>query len=132
MKIYARERFYTPIEELTKADVSALTKKYTFHFFEEKACNQCEWSGLRRQEGLLGECETCAAYLGSAIWASRVTVGGKPYLATRSRMVFLAANLKLRLSKLETAFDAINTYIINKYTNDLRTIDAKNKYAKHL
>ena len=82
MKIYARERFYTPIEELTKADVSALTKKYTFHFFEEKACNQCEWSGLRRQEGLLGECETCAAYLGSAILASRVKVGGKPYLAT--------------------------------------------------
>ena len=53
-------------------------------------------------------------------------------LATRSRMVFLAANLKLRLSKLETAFDAINTYIINKYTNDLRTIDAKNKYAKRI
>lgn len=53
-------------------------------------------------------------------------------LSTRSRMVYLAANLKLRLSKLETAFDAIQNYIINRYTEDLRTIDAKNKFAKRV
>lgn len=82
MKVFARERYYVPYNELSESDAKALVKRYTYHFFEDKACANCEWVGLRKKEGLLGECETCAAYLGSTILSSRVKVGSKPYLTT--------------------------------------------------
>ena len=82
MKVFARERYYVPYNELSESDAKALVKRYTYHFFEDKACANCEWVGLRKKEELLGECETCAAYLGSTILSSRVKVGSKPYLTT--------------------------------------------------
>lgn len=82
MKVWARERYFIRIKDISKKAVDAIQSKYTFHFFEERACNQCEWVGLRRQQGLLGECEACAAYRGSALLATKVKVGENQYLAT--------------------------------------------------
>lgn len=82
MKVWARERYFIRIKDISKKAIDAIQSKYTFHFFEERACNQCEWVGLRRQQGLLGECEACAAYRGSALLATKVKVGENQYLAT--------------------------------------------------
>ena len=82
MKIWSRERYYVRIKDLTENTVKAIQKKYTFNFFEERACSQCEWVGLRKDQGILGECEACAAYKGSAILASKVKIGKNTYLAT--------------------------------------------------
>lgn len=82
MKVWARERYFVRVEDISKKAVEAIQKKYTFHFFEERACSQCEWYGLRKQNGILGECEACAAYRGSALLAPQVKVGKRQYLAT--------------------------------------------------
>lgn len=82
MKVWARERYFIRIKDISKKAIDAIQNKYTFHFFEERACNQCEWVDLRRQQGLLGECEACAAYRGSALLATKVKVGENQYLAT--------------------------------------------------
>lgn len=52
-------------------------------------------------------------------------------LSSRSRMAFIAANLKLRLSKLESAMDAIDSYIVNQYGSQIqaRTIDERKKFV---
>lgn len=82
MKVFARERLYTRVDHLTKKVEKRITDKYTFHFFEDKACSQCEWHELRKSQGLLGECEACAGYKGSAILAKRVKIKDHTYLAT--------------------------------------------------
>ena len=82
MKVFARERLYTRVDHLTKNVEKRITDKYTFHFFEDKACSQCEWYELRKSQGILGECEACAGYKGSAILAKRVKIKDHTYLAT--------------------------------------------------
>ena len=42
MKVFARERYYVPYNELSESDAKALVKRYTYHFFEDKACADCE------------------------------------------------------------------------------------------
>lgn len=82
LKIFARERFFIKLESLSKDCIEALKKRYTYNFFEEKACAKCEWVDLRRKQGALGECEVCAAYLGSTLLANRVKIKNTVYLAT--------------------------------------------------
>ena len=82
MKVFARERYFVRINDISEKAIDAIEKKYTFHFFEERACNQCEWVGLRREHGILGECEACAAYRGSALLANKVKIKENLYLAT--------------------------------------------------
>lgn len=82
MKIIARERYYVRDSRLDSRTIEKLKKKYTYHFFEEKGCSQCEWVELRKKEGILGECEACACYKGSAILASKRKVGKNFYWAT--------------------------------------------------
>ena len=82
MKVWARERYFIRINDIPKKAIEAIQDKYTFHFFEERACGQCEWVGLRREHGILGECEACAAYRGSALLANKVKVKENQYLAT--------------------------------------------------
>lgn len=55
-------------------------------------------------------------------------------LSTRSRMSFIAANLQLRLSKLDSALDAIQNYILNTYSKDIgvRTIDGQKKFVRRV
>lgn len=82
MKVYARERLFTRIDNLDKKTEKKITNKYTFHFFEEKACSQCEWYELRKANGVLGECEACSGYKGSVILARRIKLKKHTYLAT--------------------------------------------------
>lgn len=55
-------------------------------------------------------------------------------LSTRSRMSFIAANLQLRLSKLNSALDAIQNYILNSYQNEIgiKTIDGQKKFLRRV
>lgn len=81
MKVHSRENFYVPFDEISAETRKKLRRKYSFYFFEEKACDQCEHAELRRlQKGLLPECETCAAFLSGLELCKSVKVGGKKYL----------------------------------------------------
>lgn len=81
MKIHSRENFYVPFDEISAETRKKLRRKYSFYFFEEKACDQCEHAELRRlQKGLLPECETCAAFLSGLELCKPVKVGNKKYL----------------------------------------------------
>lgn len=82
MKVYARERYFVRADKLGPTLCKKIIDHYTFHFFEERACAKCEWNSLRKQYGLPGECEACAAYTGSAKLASKVVVGSHKYIAT--------------------------------------------------
>lgn len=55
-------------------------------------------------------------------------------LSTRSRMSYIAANLQLRLSKLESAIDAMDNLITSKYCPEfeIKTVDDKRKFVKRV
>lgn len=81
MKVHSRENFYVPFDEISAETRKKLRRKYSFYFFEEKACDQCEHAELRRMQcGILPECETCAAFLSGLELCKPVKVGGKKYL----------------------------------------------------
>ena len=81
IRIHSRENFYIPYEGISAETRKALRKAFSFYFFEEKACDQCEHAELRRMHcGILPECEVCAAFLSCLELCKPVTVGGKRYL----------------------------------------------------
>lgn len=53
-------------------------------------------------------------------------------LANRSRMAFLASDLQLKLSKLESAIEAFENYVVNEYSTafQLRTVDMRKRFAE--
>lgn len=55
-------------------------------------------------------------------------------LSSRSRMSFIAANLQLRLSKLDSALDAVQNYILNTYSKEIgvKTIDGQKKFIRRV
>lgn len=55
-----------------------LIDKYTFQFYEEKACAQCEFLNERHSE----ICDECGAYKGGAELASKVVINSKPFIKT--------------------------------------------------
>lgn len=82
LKVFARERLFTCLSKLDESTVQKIVDKYTFRFFDEKSCSQCEWAEIRRAQGMLGECEACASYMGSVFLANRVKIKDRRYLAT--------------------------------------------------
>jgi superfamily II DNA or RNA helicase len=70
-------RDYIPIE-VRKEIIS----KYQFRFYEEKACDGCEFGEERRAtyDKHLDICDSCAAFKGGADLASSVEINGKKYI----------------------------------------------------
>lgn len=74
--VHAREAIlvksqYVPIEVRKE-----LIEKYKFRFYEEKACEQCEF----RPERHCDICDQCAAFKGGADLATNVVIGKTKYL----------------------------------------------------
>lgn len=77
-KVLIRERecLFLPAKSLEPNLVKALDKQYSFYFFEEKACAQCEFAWMRKQNGgILPECETCAAFISGMKLTKKVKIG---------------------------------------------------------
>lgn len=80
IKIRERECLFVPSKGITKTFASKLEKKYSYYFFEEKACKECEVGAIRHKNGgLLPECETCPAFLSGIHLCKKVKVGNKFY-----------------------------------------------------
>jgi superfamily II DNA or RNA helicase len=76
--IHAREALYFRRDQLPKELLRDLIEKYTFKFYEEKACAQCEFLNERHSE----ICDDCGAYKGGAELATKVEINGKKFLKT--------------------------------------------------
>jgi superfamily II DNA or RNA helicase len=76
--IHAREAFLIKKADLPPDVREEIVEKYKFRFYEEPACNTCEW--LEERHG--PTCDNCAAFKGGADLASPVKIGTKEYLKT--------------------------------------------------
>jgi superfamily II DNA or RNA helicase len=77
MKIFEREAFFIRKEHFDTDALQAAEKAYTFRFYNEKACETCEYLPDRHYEGV---CDNCAAYEGGAKLSNIVKMGGKEYV----------------------------------------------------
>ena len=78
VKMYAREAFYIPIKDIGKKLANKIIEKYTYRFYEEKACAQCDWLKDRHSDN----CDTCPAYKGGMQLAKKVEVNEKKFIVT--------------------------------------------------
>lgn len=78
--IRERECLFIPYADLTPGLRKAIDDRYSFYFFEEKACQQCEFVEVRKQHKILPECETCAAFISGMKLSKKVKVGDHFYI----------------------------------------------------
>lgn len=80
--IHGREAFFLKKKDLPYKTYTKILQSYTFNFFEERVCNDCELKEHRLKEpsGLTPTCTECAALLGSTVMARDEKVGKNTYL----------------------------------------------------
>jgi superfamily II DNA or RNA helicase len=80
----AREAIFIKRASITKELREELIEKYTYRFYEERACSQCEFheERLEAKGKHLEVCDECAAYKGGAMLAQEIVVGEKKYIKT--------------------------------------------------
>lgn len=76
--VNAREALYIKRESLPRDLREKLIDKYTYRFYEDRACASCEFLPDRHCD----TCDQCAAYKGGAQLAQEVKLGDKRYLKT--------------------------------------------------
>ncbi len=77
IKVFSREAFFIKKSLLKPAVIDAVNKKYTLMFYEEKACQKCEW--LEDRHG--PTCDNCPAFKGGVNLAKDVKIGTNTYLS---------------------------------------------------
>ncbi len=80
--LHAKEALYVKRVDLPRELRTALKEKYTFRFYEEKACKKCDVYEERMASvpTHLEVCDSCPAYKGGAALATDVVVGNNKYL----------------------------------------------------
>jgi superfamily II DNA or RNA helicase len=78
LKVVAREAFFIKIEDIGKKLKDKIIDHYTYRFYEEKSCKECEWLIERHSDN----CEDCAAYKGGIQMAKIEKIGDTKYLST--------------------------------------------------
>lgn len=76
MQVVKREAVYIPVSELSVKQQDKIKSALHFAFYEDKACNKCEWLEERHTD----VCDNCAAFKGSYDLAAPVKVKGTKYL----------------------------------------------------
>ncbi len=86
LKVIAREAYYIKASSIKKRDIAHFEKKHTYLFFEEKACQACEFLEDRQasESGIGDACGNCAAFKGGAKLAKTVKIGDNKYLSIPS------------------------------------------------
>jgi superfamily II DNA or RNA helicase len=75
LKIIRANGYYIPIKNITERVVTSLEEKFTYFFFKEEACKNCEHLDDRPSE----TCDSCAAFLGGRTTQKPVQVGKSKY-----------------------------------------------------
>lgn len=83
LRIVAREAFFIKKKCLKADDTNKLIDANTFFFFEEKACEPCEWyqDRLASETRLSEACPNCAAFKGGVSLAKELKIGSNNYLS---------------------------------------------------
>lgn len=77
IKIYKREALFIQSKALPRDIKSELEDKYTFRFYQDKACQSCEYLPDRHSD----VCDNCAAYMGGSKLYKTVKLSDKPYIS---------------------------------------------------
>lgn len=77
MKVIEREAFFIRREQIVPSARDDLIQAYTYRFYDDKACEKCEYRPERHVEGV---CDVCAAYEGGAQLAEHVKIKDKRYM----------------------------------------------------
>lgn len=82
--IHAREALFLKRESIPRELRENLIDRYTYRFYEDRACHQCEYYQERMEaKGKhLDQCNECAAYKGGAQLAQEVKLKDTRYLKT--------------------------------------------------
>lgn len=76
MKIIKRESLYIKSKDIDPDVRDELIQEYTLMFYDEKACENCEYLADRHCD----ICDSCGSFKGGARLASKVTVGETKYI----------------------------------------------------
>lgn len=77
MRVIEREAFFIRRADITPSARTELLDAYTYRFYDDRACDKCEYQPERHVPGI---CDNCAAYEGGARLAENVTIGEKRYM----------------------------------------------------
>lgn len=77
IKVVSREAFFIKKDDLNKKQLAALNENYQFKFYEDKACESCDWLPDRH----CSTCDNCAAFKGAVNLSKDVKVGSSTYLS---------------------------------------------------
>lgn len=91
IKIYKREALYINKRHFKKEQLDKLKEDYTFRFYEEKACKDCEYLEDRHCD----ICDNCAAYKGGTQLLKQVSINGNKMVS------FPAGKPKQLISRLK-------------------------------
>lgn len=75
--VHAREALFVKRSDLPRAAIEDLREKLTFRFYDEKACDKCEYKPERHNPEV---CDECAAFKGGAELMSEVVLAEKKYI----------------------------------------------------
>lgn len=80
--IHKREALFLRSKDLSNKTIQRIIERYSFKFYEIKACKNCEYyeERLNTKGKHLDICDDCAAYKGSANLASPVVIDNKKYI----------------------------------------------------
>lgn len=86
LTVRLRESFFIRKEALDTETQNLLKKKYSFYFFEDKACVECEENPFKydKKGSLCERCKECAAFLGGAELCKSVKLKNHFYLTVPS------------------------------------------------
>lgn len=76
MKLIAREALYVKSSSIKPKVRARLEEKYTYRFYNDRACNACEY----RLERHCDICDNCNAFLGAVKLASQIKKNGTAYM----------------------------------------------------
>lgn len=83
IKVVAREAFFIKKADIGTKTATSLIERHKHYFFEEKACDVCEWKQdrLASPDRLSDACPNCAAFKGGVSLAKEVKVGKNSYIS---------------------------------------------------
>ncbi|QDH83416.1 ATP-dependent DNA helicase [Achromobacter phage Motura] len=79
VKIYKREAFLIKSSQIKRDVREDIERNFTFRFYEQKACDKCEFVADRFDEDT---CGSCPAYLGGALMAKNIKIKENKFITT--------------------------------------------------
>lgn len=103
LPIYKQEALLVPVKKLEGSDIRKAHKRFTYFFYEEKKCKQCEYLSERHCD----ICDSCSAFKGARQTSKVIEVKGESFLS-------LPAGATKKVKKWLTAIGKDDYKIVDK------------------